>query len=187
MRELARIALVSSLAIVLLSGCSTWRSAINYIRADSATSCPDVAILANTASLPAFDPATGADPSTVLYTVAMTGVSSRCDFVKRTSRADTNMKISVTATRAPGGEEAHYRVPYYIAVTSEGEIIDKQNYWMEFEFPQGVSTVTFKEEVDSVEVQVERQKKPYEYHLLLGFQLTKAQLEYTKKMGQYAP
>lgn len=187
MKELARIVAASALAVVSLSGCSTWRSAVNYISSDNAAVCPDAAILANTASLPAFDPAKGADPSAVVYNIAMTNVKTRCDYSKRDNTADANVKISYTATRAPGGDDAHYRVPYYVAVTTGGEIIDKQIHWLEFDFPKSTPTVSGEADVDSIEIKVARQKRSYEYHLLIGFQLTQAQLDYNKKMGQFAP
>jgi len=187
MKDFARIVLISALAAITLSGCAMWRSTVNYIRADSATSCPDAAILASTASLPAFDPAKGSDPSGVLYNARMTDVKARCDFSKRQFTADSNLKIFITATRPPGGQEASYRVPYFIAVTSNGEIVDKQVFWAEFEFSEGDTSVNFRHDVDSFVVDVGPQKKPYDFHLLVGFQLTKAQLEFNKKMGQYAP
>jgi hypothetical protein len=187
MKELARIVAASALAVVSLSGCSTWRSAVNYIAADNSNVCPDAAILANTASLPAFDPAKAADPSSVIYNIAMTNVKTRCDYSKRENKADSNLSISYTATRPPGGAEAHYRVPYYVAVTSGGEIVDKQIHWLEFDFPQAASRVSGESYVDSVDIAIDRQKRSYEYHLLIGFQLTQAQLDYNKKMGQFAP
>jgi hypothetical protein len=186
MRNLPRLVLLP-LLVASLSGCSSWRSAVNYIRADSATSCPDAAILATTSSIPVFDPAKGGDPSSVQYTAKMTNVTTRCDFNKRTLLADANLKIFVTATRPPGGEEAHYRLPYFIAVTNNGEIQDKKTFWMEFDFDEGDTAAMFEEDVDSFEVVTAKQNKGYDYHMLVGFQLTKAQLEYNKKMGQFSP
>lgn len=174
-------------AAVLLSGCDTWRSAVNYIRADSAAVCPDVSILANTSVIPAFDPALGADPSNVVYTARMRDLKSRCDFSKRDNQIDASVRVFFQVTRPPGGEEAHYKVPYYIAVTSGGQIVDKQVHWLEFEFPKATADMRVEDLVDSVVIPVARDKKSFEYHLLLGFQLTQAQLDYNKKMGQYLP
>jgi hypothetical protein len=185
--ELARIAIASAFAIGSLSGCSIYRSAVNYIAADNPLLCPDAAILAGTASLPAFDPAKGADPSNILYNIAMTNVTTRCDYSKREFTADANLKISFRANRPPGGETARYRVPYYVALTSNGEIQDKQIHWLEFDFSKGVSGVTGEAAVDSVVVKVGKTKKPYEFHLIVGFQLTKAQVDYNKTMGRYEP
>jgi hypothetical protein len=174
-------------AAVSLSGCDTWRSAVNYVRSDNKSVCPDANILANTSVIPAFDPAQGADPSNVVYTGQITDLASRCDYSKRENSIDANVRITFKATRPPGGEEAHYKVPYYIAVTSGGQIVDKQIHWLEFDFPKASAAVQMEELVDGIEIAVARDKKSYDYHLLIGFQLTQAQIDYNKKMGQYLP
>lgn len=174
-------------AATTLTGCDTWSTFVNYVRSDSASVCPDAAILANTAVMPVFDPQGGADPANIVYTVNLTGLSARCDFSRHNNTIDANLHISFKATRPPGGEAAHYRVPYFIAVTLNGEIIDKQIHWLEFDFPQGQTTVQGTELVDSIIIQVARDKHSVDYHLLTGFQLTQAQLDYNKRMGQYLP
>ena len=184
---LVRIAIASAFAAGSLSGCSTYHSVVNYIASDSAGTCPDAAILASTSTLPAFDPAKGADPSNVQYTIVLTNVRTRCDYSKRTNEVDSNLTLTFNATRQPGGGELSYRVPYYVALTNNGEIKDKQIHWLQFQFPQSASSVTAEDAVNSIEFKVERGKRSYEYHFIVGFQLTKSQLEYNEKIGQYEP
>ncbi|MDE2134528.1 MAG: hypothetical protein KGM97_09975 [Alphaproteobacteria bacterium] len=184
--RLIDVALTCALA-GLLAGCSVYDSVSSYIGSDSASKCPDAAILANTASLPAFNPSAEGDPSGVIYTIAMTDVSSRCSYDKSERTADTRLKIELRAQRPPGAGEVNYRVPYYVAVTSGGELLDKKLFWLEFTFPAGAVTTDAEEVIESEVVKFAKDKMPYDYHFLVGFQLTKAQLEYNKKMGQYAP
>jgi hypothetical protein len=178
---------MASVLVGLLAGCSTYRSITSYIGSDKAIYCPDAAILANTASLPAFNPAAEGDPSGVIYMIAMTNVTTRCDYDKSEKTADARLKISFRAQRPPGGGETSYRVPYYVAVTSGGEIIDKKVYWLEFGFPAHDVSADAEAVVDSTVVKFGKEKTAYDYHLLVGFQLTKAQLEYIAKMGRYEP
>jgi hypothetical protein len=149
--------------------------------------CPDANILANTSVIPVFDPTLGADPSNVVYTARITGVKTRCDYSKRDNAIDANLHFMIKASRAPGGDEADYKVPYYVAVTSGGAIVDKKVYWLQLRFPKASSALEQETLVDSIAIPVARDKKSYEYHLLLGFQLTQAQVDYNKKMGQYLP
>jgi hypothetical protein len=123
----------------------------------------------------------------VAYNIRLTDVKSRCDYSKRTEKFEADIRVHFKATRAPGGEEAHYRVPYYVAVTSGGEIVDKKIHWLEFEFPKSAPSVMVEDWVGDIEVNVARQKRSYEYHLLVGFQLTQAQIDYNKQVGQYLP
>jgi hypothetical protein len=185
--EIARIGAISALALVLLSGCSVWRGVSSYMSSDNANVCPDAAILANTASLPAFDPAKGDDPSGVIYTIAMDNVKTQCDYSKRGNTIDGDVHIFFVAKRPSGGEEAHYRVPYFVAVTTGGQIVDKQMHWLEFDFPKSNSQVAMDEWVNGIHIDMAKQKRSFEYHYLVGFQLTQAQLDYNAKMGPYTP
>ena len=171
----------------LLAGCSTYHSVTSYLFSDKAILCPDAVILANTAGLPAFNPAAEGDPSGVIYSIAMTNVTTRCDYNKSEKTADAWVKIYLHAQRPPGGGEASYRVPYYVAVTSGGEIIDKKIYWLEFRFPAHDVSADAQAVVESMIVKYAKDKTAYDYHLLVGFQLTKAQLDYIAKMGRYEP
>ena len=182
------IRIAAALALTgLLAGCAAYDSIFTYMRSDKAILCPDAAVLANTASLPAFNPAAEGDPSGVVYRVAMTNVTTRCDYDKREKSADARLRIFFHAQRPPGGGESSYRVPYYVALTSGGEILEKKIYWLEFAFSAGAVSEDSEVVVDSTLVQYAKDKTAYDYHLLVGFQLTKAQLDYNNKIGPYEP
>jgi hypothetical protein len=181
------LAAVSAILLTSLGGCSVYRTVANYISSDKVQVCPDAAILASTASLPAFDPSAPADPSNVLYTVDLTDVETSCDVDKKERTADASVKIVYRASRAPGGEEVHYRVPFYIAVTTRGEIKEKKVHWLELDFGRGETVAAGSEDVDDIEVKPGKGEMPNEYRLVAGFQLTQAQLDYNKKIGRYYP
>jgi len=182
------IRIASPLALTgLLAGCSMYDSVTSYMSSAKPIFCPDAAILANTASLPALNPAAEGDPSGVIYKIAMTDVSTRCDYDKREKVADARLRIFFHAERPPGGGETSYRVPYYVALTSGGDIFDKKIYWLEFAFPQHDVSADAEAVVDSTIVKYAKDKTAYDYHLLVGFQLTKAQLDYNNKIGPYEP
>ena len=182
------IRIASALALTgLLAGCSVYDSATSYMSSANPIYCPDAAILANTASLPALNPAAEGDPSGVIYKIAMTNVTTRCDYDKREKIADARVKIFFHAERPPGGGEVNYRIPYYVALTSEGDIFDKQIYWLDFSFSEQAVSADAEGVVDSTRIKYGKDKTAYDYHLLVGFQLTKAQVEYNAKMGRYEP
>ncbi|MGA7713108.1 MAG: hypothetical protein WCA81_14480 [Rhizomicrobium sp.] len=184
--NLARLATISGLA-ALLGSCATYHSMASYIGSDKTSLCPDAAILAPTSSLPAFAPKNGGDPSAVSYTVAMTNVVTRCTYDKEEKTADARVRINFHAARPPGGSEAHYRVPYFLAVSRGGDIVAKTVYWADVEFAPGATQTDGEVIVDSTTVTVTGDNHIYDYHLLTGFQLTKAQLDYNSKIGRYEP
>jgi len=177
----------ASMLTILLAGCSTFGWITGSMGTSKPELCPDAMILAGTSSLPAFDPAQVGDPSGVIYSIAMTNVTTQCSYEKSEKTADSSLKIFFHAQRPPGGREVKYRIPYYVALTTNGVIFNKQILWFEFTFPEGAVSRDAEEDVDSVMVKFERDKTGYDYHYIVGFQLTKTQLDYNAKIGPYEP
>jgi len=184
--RIIRIATASALALPL-AACSTFNYISSTFSSTKPELCPDAMILAGTSSLPAFDPKQEGDPSGVIYSMAMTNVTTHCDFDKSEKTADSSLKIFFHAQRPPGGSEVNYRVPYFVALTSNGVIFNKQILWLEFTFAQGAVSKDIAEDVDSEAVKYEKGKTAYDYHYIVGFQLTKTQLDYNAKIGPYEP
>lgn len=169
--------LVPAACAVLLLGCET----------DRTGTCPAVSSLVETSQATVFRPGMPMDPSNMVYTVEITGMKSSCDVDKQAENANTELDIQFRATRAPNGAEAHYKVPYYVAITQEERILAKKIYTVEFDFQPGQSTTTFSESIGSAEVTAAREKKTFDYNVLVGLQLTKAQLDYNRAIGHYGP
>jgi hypothetical protein len=74
-----------------------------------------------------------------------------------------------------------------VAISTEGRILTKRVYSIRFTFEQGQATAEFSQSLDSIALTLGQDKKPTEYGILVGFQLTKAQLEYNRRAGRYAP
>lgn len=175
------------LALGLLGGCSVYESIANYLNSDRKEKCPDAVVLAAAATLPAFDPAKEADPTSLIYNATLSQSSLECDYRSKQNKARSEIKLHFDISRPAGGAKATYRVPYFVALTTNGRVLDKQIYWQDVEFPVGVSHVTADADIDDVLLKPSRGKKPISYHYVVGFQLTQAQIDYLKKMGQYEP
>lgn len=171
-------------AIVLLAGL-----ALSACSSDQKHGlCPNASVLANTANVTVFKDKMDGDPSGILYEVAVTGVKSDCSFDKDEGTTDSSLTVSFRATRTPTGTGADYTVPYYIAITRDGTtIVSKQILSASFSFQPGEASTTFTADVPSVIVRLDNGKRPYDYGLLTGLQMTQVQLDYNKKMGRFAP
>jgi hypothetical protein len=179
-------AAVCALALGLLSGCALYDSIAEYFGDKQAAKCPDVAVLVSAAVLPAYDPAQGADPTSIIYTASMDSSDLDCTSYSKLNMTKSEITINFHVTRPSGGKKAVYRVPYFIAVTINGRILDKKIYWKEVEFPEGAATAAVSEEIDDVVTKATHSRRPSDYHYVVGFQLSKDQLEYVKKTGLYA-
>jgi hypothetical protein len=166
-------------AALLLSGCVT----------DTEKGlCPTAAVLAPTSAMTVFRQNAPADPSGVLYTVWMTDVKFSCDYDKDNRTTDSKLRIKFSAKRAPMGEAASYKVPYFVTVTHSGDrIMTKKMYLADVSFPAGETDLSFEQDVDSVVIKPVRGAKIGEYQILVGLQLTRAQLDYNTKNNHFAP
>ena len=127
-----------------------------------------------------------AQPS-VLYTVQMVKAKRDCDIPKYSRHATASVDIDFQATRAQAGAAATYTVPYFVAITSEGKILAKQVFQVQFAFDAGQATAAFTDSVNSLSLTIGRDKHATDYGVLVGFQLTKEQLDYNRRVGRYAP
>lgn len=174
-----RSVLVVALATVLLCACGTDRKR---------GLCPNASVLANTAQLTAFKDKMEGDPSGVAFEVTISGVKANCSFDPDEGTTDSSINLTFRATRTPTGMAAEYSVPYFVAVTRDSTtIVSKQIYSAPFAFRPGEASTTFSADVSSVLIRLDNGKKPFDYGILAGLQLTQVQLDYNKKMGRFAP
>jgi len=174
--------------LTFLGGCSLYQSVMDYFRADAEGRCPDLMILEEGAILPAFDPAKAdGDPSGLVYTVTMADVNSNCSYRKKKNKTSSDFVVTFKASRAGGGAAVVYRVPYFLAVTINGKVVKKTMYSQEIAFDAGASHAEAKVDLDDVETWAATTRQPADYHYVVGFQLTRAQMDYVRKMGRFEP
>lgn len=179
MKQILRAAALAGFSILLLTGCQSPK-----LRA----MCPAVNVLANTASLTRFKDAMQGDPSGELFTIRVVSATTSCDVDTDEGTTDSSIEITFRATRAPSGDAANFTAPYYVASLLDGmTILDKKMLATAFTFAPGQSSVVFTETVPSTVIKFENGKKPYQYSLLVGLQLTREQLDYSKSHGRFAP
>jgi hypothetical protein len=173
--------LASVLAILFvaaaLSGCS------NRLKA-----CPSVAAMVDASSFTAFADGAAPDPSHALYAAQITDVTTDCDYDKKARSVDSSLAITFRVSRPPNGAPLHGSIPYFVVVNgADGKILLRQAYKVNFQFDPGQATTTFKDNIASVVIDLPKEKQLWDYQLLVGLQLTKAQLDYNRTVGPYTP
>jgi len=163
-------------ALLLVMGCSS-----------KIVICPVPAILADTKQLTVFRPGSAPDLANELYTVALTNATGDCTFSTRNSLVHASLELTFRATRNPTNEAVTYSVPYFIAIHEGATIYAKRLYTLRFTFAAGASTVIIKQSPDDIELQIPNGKLPWNYQQMAGFQMTAAQIDYTKNRSRYLP
>ena len=163
--------LVIALGLAGLSGCSTTDD----------DKCPLASSLIDTASYTQL-----AQNGQPVYTVQVQKVTADCDISKSDHTVQSSLDIDFTATRAYGGSPQSFDAPYFVAVTQGGRVITKRQYTLHVGFDGGQTSATVEESRDSPTIRMDKGKHPYDYAVLVGFQLTPAQLDYNRTAGRYA-
>lgn len=149
--------------------------------------CPSVSVLVDTGTLPVMRTPDSSNPADLAYTAQILDAKRDCDMPKHTRHVDASVDIHFRAERGKAGEAASYKVPYFVAITNEGKVLAKQQFWVDFAFDQGATTADFSDSVNSLSLTVAHDKRAADYGIIVGFQLTKAQLAYNRRVGRYAP
>jgi len=150
---------------------------------DKLAQCPSASALIDTATMPLFE----GSPPKLAYTVYIMKARRDCDIEKTEKHVSASVTIDFRAARINAGAPAAYTVPYFVAISTEGRILAKRQYATRFTFDAGQTVADFSETVSSLSMAVSADKRPAEYGIVVGFQLTKAQLEYNRRAGRYAP
>ncbi len=166
-----------AIALIPLAGCDSTK----------VNNCPPAVILADTGQMTVFRPGASQDLAGEAYRVALVGTSTDCTINKKTGETNSSIRLQFRATRAPSVDAAHYRVPYFVAITRGDLLVEKRILAVDFDFAPGASVASFSESPDDFDIHVENGHQPYEYEVMAGFQMTPAQIDYNKKTGRFAP
>lgn len=168
-----RIAAIAGLAL-FVAACTSDKK-IQY--------CPGWSSVLDAYVVTQFKPGGAQNPANALFTAKIVNVDGKCSFDKAGKHADSEIEVSFVATRPSAGEAATYRVPYFVAVTQAARVVTRTVRSVTFSFAAGATTATAEEDVDDIELITDGTNKPYDYQILVGFQLTKEQYDYNKTVG----
>jgi len=150
--------------------------------------CPSAGILADASTLTAFRANAPQDPSGELYKVSVDSVQTDCSLDEDAQTATSSLDIQFHANRTPNGVAAQYSAPYFVAVTGpDGRILSHKTYMVAFSFEPNQATANFSDHINEAVIKPDRGKRPPDYQLLAGLQLTREQLDYNRKIGRYVP
>ncbi len=185
----ARVLLIAGCALLVLAGCSVTHDIglTGPSRESKPENCPGAGAIVPTSSLTTFKPGMNNDPKGEQYRISITNVTTECSLDADNGITDSSLQIAFKAVRSEAGGEATYKAPYYVAVARDAKVLDKHDAWVSFTFPAGETAIAFTETVPSTRITLDNGRKPYEYELVVGMQLTHNQLEYNNTTSHYGP
>ena len=86
---------------------------------------------------------------------------------------------------APSSTAASYSVPYFVVVHEGARIYAKHAYTLDFSFAPGAAMSVIKHAPNQTRIKIDNGKLPWNYQLLVGFQMTDQQIAYNKAKNRY--
>jgi hypothetical protein len=174
-RALASSALALAATGAALAGCA--RAVSNQFP----PACPHAGILADAADITRFRPG-GHDLTDMVLDGRITGVGGDC-----TREDGRTLKVTVHAsvqlTRGPAAKGPVEDVPFFVAVSENGQLLDKQVYRIAPAFPRNSDTLSITTDDVSLTLPVSPDKPGSAYDLVVGFQLTPDELATNRRRG----
>ena len=168
-------ALIVAAMLVVLAGCSTF---------DDPPPCPRVSILKQTSLLTLYGEGPGRDDVDVAFELALRDVASDCDLNvddEAGGGVAVTFALPIYATRGPAAETDRLSVPFFVALADPGrQIVAKEIFTAEIAFDADGASAQTVEEIEQW-IPLGPGEIGAGYETLVGFQLTPAQLEDTRR------
>lgn len=178
MKKSVTRSLVLLLVLPFLGACQTERMLAK---------CPSSGILAETSTMSVFARGKAMVPANFAYRVELRRATTSCSIDKDEHTTESDLELLFSGYRPHAGAAAEYNVPFFVAINdSDGNLILKKTYSARLAFGEGQTRVNVVQPVESLKIRMPRSKQAFDYHLIVGLQLTKEQLEYNRKYSQYA-
>lgn len=165
---------VAAVLILLLGGCGLFQR-------PPPGPCPRVSILHDAAKLVLFKSGPGRDLIDVEFEGEITLIGGNCGYVDDDRSIRMRLEIRIAVMRGPAARGPTVDVPYFVAIVGpDQKILVKQVFQSPIEFAENRRRAgALEETVQTIPLQDGQTGANFE--VLVGFQLTAAQLDYNRQ------
>ena len=153
------------------------------ITLDPGPVCPATGVLAEAASVTKLKPGASAaapKPADIAFQAEMSQAMLDCNYNRISNTLSLSLKFAVRASRGPGASGADPQLPFFVAIIdSDNNVLSKQVY-NSAPLMEGRANATYTESVSSFPVPLAMDRRPSDYEILTGFQLTPDELAYNR-------
>jgi hypothetical protein len=150
---------------------------------DTGPICPVTAVLSDAVTVTKLKPGTPPgppNPANVAFTAEMSQAKLDCDYDREQNRLTVDINFAVKATRGPAAMGADPQLDFFVAVVdADNNILSKMVYHGQ-PVLSGRGSNVYTQNVDNFPVPLAMDKRPYDYEILTGFQLTPDELAYNR-------
>jgi hypothetical protein len=146
--------------------------------------CPQVAVLQQAAKVTIFLPGR-TDVAAQVTTAQITGVAGACATAQKDHILRVTFRAGFVASDGPADHGAPLQLPYFVALSRGDQILSKQDYTIALHFNGNASTAEATSKPVTVELGNVRNSQGVQ--VLVGFEMTPAQLSYAAAHPMAAP
>jgi hypothetical protein len=173
-------------AFLPLTGCDTLSGLFDNTPRDPVDPgpiCPATAVLSDAATVTKVKAGTSAvrvSPGDISLEAEMTQARLVCHYNRADNKLTVDLSLPIRATRGPAATATDPLLPFFVAVIdADNNVISKSVYNSQPQLAGRMSNL-YNQSVSDFGVPLAMDKRPYDYELLTGFQLTPDELAYNR-------
>ncbi len=143
--------------------------------------CPRAGVLADAADLTRYRGG-GHDLTDLVLDARITGVSGDCTRADR-RQLDVTVTVGMQVVRGPAAAGQPLEVPFFVAVSQGGAVLDKQVYRLSPGFGPNADTVRLTSDPVTISLPIGPDRLGSAYDVVVGFQLTQDELATNRHRG----
>ena len=178
------------LAPLALSGCGMFTSkedeAMEAIAAAAPKPCPTVGVLAGADSITVFK-GKGHDLTDVVLKAEIDKAVTTCEYDTGDHTISVDIAFNGSAEMGPAATSSDMNLKGFLAITrTDGKLVNKDVYDIPISFDKGTRQMRFLKSIDGTVVPYGGSVNGSIYEMLVGFQVTKEQLDFNRKAAEDA-
>ena len=150
---------------------------------DTGPVCPVTAVLSDATTVTKLKPGSPAgsrDAANVVFTAEMSQAMLDCDYDRTNNRLTVGIEFAVKATRGPAAQGGEPQLDFFVAIVdADNNVLSKSVFHGQPEM-RGRMSNTYTQSIDNFPVPLAMDKRPYDYEILTGFQLSPDELAYNR-------
>ncbi len=163
--------LLAPVGLLVLAGCTS------LLQKEPPPACPAVNVLAEAATLDRFSPGGGRDIIDKVFSARVEPAAIKCKYVDDRAALEAELTVAVTLEKGPAPMRRPLSVPYFVAILDrDRNILAKEVFEIPVTFPEGRRRNVLGDVIEQ-RIPLPSPDAVGDYRIVLGFQLTRAELE----------
>ncbi|HYM17539.1 MAG TPA: hypothetical protein VEU06_03150 [Micropepsaceae bacterium] len=149
---------------------------------DFTAPCPITAVLGDAALVTKLKPGSPIqqNPANVMFSAEMAQPKLECDYDRPANKLSVNISFGIRAARGAAAQGADPQLSFFVAIVDvDNNVLFKKVFQVAPEMG-GKAQNTFTESINNFAVPLAMDKRPPDYEILTGFQLTPEELAYNR-------